>query len=50
MKQGNRMSQRSKQEYFQGMCACYRQATSAGKEHLLDELCQIRPRHIDRRL
>jgi transposase InsO family protein len=41
MKQGNYMSQRSKQEYFQTMYLRYRQATAAEKEKLLDELCRV---------
>jgi Integrase core domain len=41
MKQGNSMSQRSKQEYFQVMYARYRQATAVEKEKLLDEVCRV---------
>jgi hypothetical protein len=41
MKPGNRMSQRSKHEYFEVMYARYRRATAKQKEQLLDELCRV---------
>jgi len=41
MKQGNCLSQRSKQEYFQVMYERYHQSSKAEKARLLDEVCRV---------
>src|SRR5512135_2615929 len=53
MKQGNAMSRKSKQEYFEVMYERYHQVSTTEKSHLLDEICRVchwHRKHVIRKL